>query len=583
MYRVGSSPGADQSVLVIRDAGVDRENQCFVMVLEAQGSGYETLAGALAERKNFAWLQSRDVHRDMEARHQLWLGFQHLANGLRILHEQHVLHRSVNPEAVFFNPECGTSSFRLGGFEWSLRLGVAATNSPPPEKYWSSPPEFFSDKPAYRPETDWYAFGVLAIRCLLDLESYGSEEPVERHHRLIEHLDRATQPLSDLESTFLYSLIAPEPRDRLTHWPEIRATLQDIIDRLEYGAVAGRDERSLVLVINPQRSIDLADKAQQHGFQLDPNSSTTLYSPYNPMHLALLKQFLQHDLADAQLYKRPTEPFWVLNGRCLALRISPYRDPRTRESTWAYAYSENVASVVHRQGDPEPVNLPQGKVVVWTTSELRQSSTRPNTQSWQRYLPRTDPIALDLALTRFHDFICCTNQLELLIRDAEIFGYELVARPGSEDSGFETIVIQETPRLRKPMSIVEVTGGLTVYLEREIESGKPHCQDVMLTGPDEDSLLLNQRMNPRESWQITDIDGVTKCITLQRRRDPDLRQTAEKGHVRTWGMFGQVRSDSPSETGYRPIGKTFLFAALPRYSGPCIHGHRGDHLVSLRA
>lgn len=122
MYRVGSSPGADQSVLVIRDAGVDRENQCFVMVPEAQGSGYKTLAGALAERKNFAWLQSRNVHRDMAARHQLWLGFQHLANGLRILHEQHVLHRSVNPEAVFFHPELGTSSFRLRGFEWSLRL-----------------------------------------------------------------------------------------------------------------------------------------------------------------------------------------------------------------------------------------------------------------------------------------------------------------------------------------------------------------------------------------------------------------------------------------------------------------------------
>jgi len=197
MYRVGSSPGADQSVLVIYDAGVDRENQCFVMVLEAQGSGYETLAGALAERKNFAWLRSRDVYRDMDARHQLWLGFQHLANGLRILHEQHVLHRSVNPEAVFFNPELGTSSFRLGGFEWSLRLGVAAANSPPPEKYWSSPPEFFSDKPAYRPETDWYAFGVLAVRCLLDLESYGSEEPIERHHHIIEHLDQATQSLSE--------------------------------------------------------------------------------------------------------------------------------------------------------------------------------------------------------------------------------------------------------------------------------------------------------------------------------------------------------------------------------------------------
>ena len=35
LYRVGSSPGADDTILVIRDAGVDKESRCFAMVLEA--------------------------------------------------------------------------------------------------------------------------------------------------------------------------------------------------------------------------------------------------------------------------------------------------------------------------------------------------------------------------------------------------------------------------------------------------------------------------------------------------------------------------------------------------------------------
>src|SRR5262245_29943756 len=45
LYRVGSSPGAEDTILVLRDAGVDRNARCFVMVLEAPG--YENLASAL--------------------------------------------------------------------------------------------------------------------------------------------------------------------------------------------------------------------------------------------------------------------------------------------------------------------------------------------------------------------------------------------------------------------------------------------------------------------------------------------------------------------------------------------------------
>ena len=41
LYRVGSSPGADDTILVIRDAGVDKSSRCFAMVLEAPG--YESL------------------------------------------------------------------------------------------------------------------------------------------------------------------------------------------------------------------------------------------------------------------------------------------------------------------------------------------------------------------------------------------------------------------------------------------------------------------------------------------------------------------------------------------------------------
>src|SRR5579871_1479254 len=373
MYRVGSSPGADGCILIIHDAGVDREQQCFAMVLEAQASGYETLAVALANRSAYPWLRNRDVHRDMESRHELWLGLQRLANGLHILHEQNVLHRNVRPEAVFLKPERGTASFRLGGFEWSLRLGVPALKSLPQEMHWTSPPEFFSDRPAYRPETDWYAFGVLATRCLLDVESYGILEPIDRHQRIAAALSHASNSLSDLEQEFLRNLTAPDSRDRLTHWPRIRRSIVDILDKLEVSSSVSRDVGTLVLTINPSRSVELADKAREFGFQADPDSPDIPYSPVRAMHVARLKEFLQQDLANAQLYTGANDNMYVINGRYMALRISPYRDSRTRISSWDVAYAEGTGSVFWREGNPAPVALPEGRIAIWTTQELWHS------------------------------------------------------------------------------------------------------------------------------------------------------------------------------------------------------------------
>ncbi|HEX3551940.1 MAG TPA: hypothetical protein VIA62_01780 [Thermoanaerobaculia bacterium] len=40
-----------------------------------------------------------------------------MASGIRLLHEQYILHRDVRAETVFFNSQLGAASLRLGGFE----------------------------------------------------------------------------------------------------------------------------------------------------------------------------------------------------------------------------------------------------------------------------------------------------------------------------------------------------------------------------------------------------------------------------------------------------------------------------------
>ena len=122
MYRVCSSPSAERSLLVIRDAGVDQRHGAFVMMLraaEGAANGYTPLADVLRQRSDHDWLSNRDER----ARRHLWQGLRLVARGVQLLHTQRVLHRNVEAANVFLNPDVGPATFRLSGFEWSVRLG----------------------------------------------------------------------------------------------------------------------------------------------------------------------------------------------------------------------------------------------------------------------------------------------------------------------------------------------------------------------------------------------------------------------------------------------------------------------------
>lgn len=118
LFRLSSSPEAESRLLVLRDAGVDAENRCFVMLLAAPG--YETLRQVLDDRSRYEWL--RDL-RTPEARLPLWRAMRDLALGLTQLHDQQMLHRSLSSDSVFLDAAVGPESMRLGGFEWTVRVG----------------------------------------------------------------------------------------------------------------------------------------------------------------------------------------------------------------------------------------------------------------------------------------------------------------------------------------------------------------------------------------------------------------------------------------------------------------------------
>lgn len=283
MYRVGSSPGAEKAVVVIREAGLDLTHKCFVMVSIAGSSGYIVLREALKNRAQYSWLSSGGV----DARRKLFTGLRHIAQGIQILHTQFVLHSNVSAENVFFKPENGPESFRLAGFEWSVRIGELRLSQP--AVGWATPPELSESASfGYQPETDWYGFGMLAARCLLNIEAYRSLTSAERHLRVLRTIEAATGPnLSDIERKFLERLLDRKHRDRLMRGYEITSALDELLRSLQRSGTPSPDpiRNPLILAYNPVLISDEDQESfQSAGFIANPDKPSEAWNPYDIVH-----------------------------------------------------------------------------------------------------------------------------------------------------------------------------------------------------------------------------------------------------------------------------------------------------------
>lgn len=535
LYRVGSSPGAETSLLVLRDAGVDKAARVFVMVL--QGQGYVPLATILGQRHTTPWLATTSTDR----RRMLWLSLRRIADGLMLLHDQRVLHRDVSAENTFLDLTLGPDSVRLGGFEWSVRLGSPATFAPPAG--WSSPPEFASVGVAYRPETDWFAFGMLAARCLLDLERFTSLNFVERHRAVVREIERATRTLSEMERAVLLRLLAPDPLARMSRGYEVGESIDAVTASLARVPGMTVEGRQLVIVLNPS-DLSVVDGAQEGGWVPNPGDPTEAYNPRDLVHVASLTSFLRRDLARAQLFGLRQEGVYFVVGGTQVLRLSPFAE-RTEDGserqTWDLARCRGASELRNTESGSGPINLPHNTIEVRTRRDVdRDRTVRQRARTWEDFLPSPDRAQeLRASLSRFHDFIRCTNQLELLLRDAEIFPYEVTERTRTQT--VDRLRIRETARLRDLPAFARVEGGMAGFVLRELETGKRYADLVVLTGPGEDALYT--RSIPRdEMWRVVDVDPATQGSVLLERQavQSDLPAAPDAGFVRTFGMFGQV-------------------------------------------
>jgi len=536
LYRLCSSRKAEESILTIRDAGIDKDQRFFVMVLESKGAGYEVLSKGLSNRQrhNFLMLSNLKI---LAVRAQIWDALKRLAEGINSLHTQHVIHRNIAAETVYCNPETGPDSWRLGGFEWSLRLGFGGVGGNEKLLAWTLPPEASSGRAAYSFDTDWYAFGMLIARLFSSVEGLADLPPEAIHSRVREEIEHnGNLPVTPIEREFVLQLIGSSKGDRLIYGKEIVSSMERIQRALVSGIVEENVTQPLILAFDQKGNQELVDAAVRAGFQPDGSMPRAVYNPLDFGHVSALKEFLRKDLESGRVCGTDLAERWILAGRDLTLRIAPYVD-HTKEdqnSTWDIAF---LVGPTELRGAADGLSRDLGSVQVLPLPR-REALNHREHQSWSRFLPKGQVTrAQVMELGKLHEFFRCTNQLELLMSAAKIFPYKVADRPNKND-GWDRLLIQELPQDRKFPRFSQIQGGLARLLHDEVASRKPHCYEVLLTANDQ---LHVSGVEPEHWWEVERVGQPGDPIELRRRAGSGAPAAPDLGFIRTYGLNGQVR------------------------------------------
>ncbi|MEO5334791.1 MAG: hypothetical protein H7839_22490 [Magnetococcus sp. YQC-5] len=308
IYRLCSSPGAEDSLLTVREPGVEKgDDKGFCMILKGDSHTIgESLETVLSQSNRYSWLNTRDFG----VRREMWQGLFRLAKGIRLMHEQRIMHRNIHAGNVFLDATLGPESFRLTGFEWSIRLGEPVLEDSsrnfilPP---WSS---------GILMENDWYGFGQLAAQLL---QVGDPEQGVREDAKTLTYLERIefadNALLTKAEKEFLLGLVHPDPAARLKRSDRVLARLEDLLILMGRSVEEIR-EGKILLVVDP-RNTDFANDLQMAGFQptdlTDDNIGTT-YNFNDQRHLSQLTDFIFKDMTQPQLFATDRPERFVLVG-----------------------------------------------------------------------------------------------------------------------------------------------------------------------------------------------------------------------------------------------------------------------------
>ena len=518
LFRLSSSPDADSKLVVLRDAGLDKQSRCFVMVLSAPG--FEPLTAVLRNRARYDWL--RDM-RQREVRVPLWRAVRELAQGLGQLHQQQMLHRALSSDCVLLDPAVGPESMRLGGFEWTVKVGQS---NPAAQGSVPSVPE--SSTPSNTPhtfESDWYQFGHLAAQILAGAEANSDNDPSQ--HSVVVAKVREGSKLTELEQEFLSTLLELKPELRLSRPSEILSGIDEIISRLDQPARFVENSYLALAVL-----LGSTKKLTESICDIDESISA--------IDTEAQRLFIQRDLETPRLIAKPGSQngTYLLQGNRLVYFLKEYAEPGAQPGgQWELAFCDGPSEIRYSGGPNSQIEIRRVPVRVFRISDIRTdpSIVSKGAVNWRPYLPQgTKSLRAKERQERFHDFFRITNQIELLFRDAEIFPYRCIRYSYKE--GRQQIVLAGRSRPRRLPSFAEVNGGMVAFLV--LQRAEKRDGDKVYIGPEE-SVYLDRRVDLPEFWTILEIDEAKGLVVLQ-RTGARLERPPDEGFLRSLDMFGQI-------------------------------------------
>lgn len=531
LFRLASLPGAEEHLVVLRDAGVDKENGHFVMALSAPG--LMPLAIPLKERARCDWLRD---HKNPSTRRELWSGLRRLANGLVQLHEQQMIHRAISADTVLVDNKAGPSSMRLGGFEWTVRIGSAPSTA---------------GAGGYSFELDWFMFGALAARVIANVNAPTDDGSSDEITKVVQQIHERDM-LIGAERELLDRLLTHDPETRLAHGYQVIERLNDIITHMDQPS--GHAEGAylaLLALLGPQRPLTLAILEQKEDIKaIDIESQ---------------RAFLEEDVKHPKLIRQPSggRDGYIVVGNRLSYYITEHTpDGATGTGAWELAYCGDQAQVRYSSGPDEQVPLDKYPIKVFTLQAFFKNAdfVRRSAVSWRSYLPRADDAAATHdKLDRFYDFFRVTSQIELLMHDAEIFEYEIMSKKDVE--GAVEITVKETERRRQSLSFVKAAEGLADYLRVQAEEKQNETRVYLGL---EDALDPGRQVTPAEAWTF-EREGQNKSVLLRRAKAPSLEAPPPRGFLRSFGLFGQMSLVRRRRRAIEKLkGHAYLLQALQR-------------------
>jgi hypothetical protein len=454
--RVRAFPRADEVVVEVLASG--ESDDAFYIVMPSDVAPLEHASRFVRPDH---WLRALQGPRQ---RALLWKNLRRLAEALGAVHGQGLVHGRIDGRAIYSTGAATTPDFRLGGFEFCLR--VAELNKAPLHVIAKSRPV---GSVIFSFLDDWRALGQVVA----DLIGLDADKLEEEEIQFIE--GRAKIDLRASEIDLIRLLFEPE-RNRILDAATVTSRVDAILNELDAEAFADNGRYVLALRLGPTSQLSATlNAASGDTFDTDDAGSQV--------------EFIRADLETGASLTRTARGDLLLMTESLVYDLQPLRVAGADE-TWNVASCNNARFRDDvRLGRRETIALPAHRIEIvrFAVASRRLNELRSDALDWSAAFDMTPDGDPTLVVRRG---LLLAQIAEALFKAAEIAPVELVNQRRHGDKRIVEIAASDSEHRTR--------------LSQALGVGEPH--------------QLMRRLFDREEadvdaeWQLTEAAGLGMTV-----------------------------------------------------------------------